>query len=194
MSDTRKSPIGSLVAEASVGIKAVLNHPTDMVKLGVKGRNLVEWAARHDIEIPTTLYATLPVGRDGVLARVGDGELILECAMGDPLWERFNAALQVAGSGVYRMEQESATLILRGQQALEIFAQTCGVDLESEPVDRMVYTRVAGVSCGILPRDEGSQRVFRLWVEYSLAPYLWETLAGITAELVADGSATSAKR
>ena len=122
----------------------------------------------------------------GVLARVGDGELILECAIGDSLWERFNAALQAADTSVYRVEQESVTLVLRGAQALEIFAQTCGLDLGSEPVDRMVYTRVAGVSCGVLPRDESGERVFRLWVEYGLAPYLWETLAGIAAEINVD--------
>ena len=34
----------------------------------------------------------------------------------------------------------------------------------------MVYTRVAGASCGVLPREEAGQRVYRLWVDYSLHP------------------------
>jgi sarcosine oxidase gamma subunit len=34
-----------------------------------------------------------------------------------------------------------------------------------------------------LPREEAGQRVYRLWVDYSLAPYLWKTLAEIAAGL-----------
>ena len=35
--------------------------------------------------------------------------------------------------------------------------------------------RVAGVSCAVLPRGDGEARTYRLWVDYSLAPYLWTT-------------------
>jgi sarcosine oxidase gamma subunit len=183
MSDTRTSPIAKLVADAPAEVRAVLNHPTEMVKLGVKGRELVEWVARHDIALPAQMYDTLPVGEAGVLARVGAGELILECAADDPLLARFNAGLETAGEDAYRVEQQSVTLVLRGNAALGVLAQTCGVDFAGEPVGRMVYTRVAGASCGVLPLDEDGQRVYRLWIDYSLAPYMWETLAEIAAEL-----------
>ena len=178
MSDTRTSPIAKLVA-TSVEIRAILDHPTEMVKFGVKGRGLVEWAERHEIELPVQLYDTLPVGEGGVLVRVGEGELILECAADDPLLSRFNAALETAGADVYRIEQQAVTLVLKGDRALGILAQACGVNFAAEPVNRMVYTRVAGASCGVLPQDEGGQRVYRLWIDYSLAPHLWETLAEI---------------
>ena len=75
------------------------------------------------------------------------------------------------------------TLVLEGDEALGILAQTSGVDFVGELADRMVYTRVAGASCGVLPREETGQRVYRLWVDYSLAPFLWETLAEIAADL-----------
>ena len=38
----------------------------------------------------------------------------------------------------------------------------------------MVYTQVAGAACGVLPRGEDGQRAYRLWVDYSLAAYLWK--------------------
>ena len=50
-----------------------------MVKLGAKGPRLVEWAEQHVLALPARMYDTRPVGADGVLARVGTGELILEC-------------------------------------------------------------------------------------------------------------------
>jgi sarcosine oxidase gamma subunit len=91
--------------------------------------------------------------------------------------------LQTVDNGVYRIEQQSVTLVLAGDAALGVLAQTCGVDFVGELADRMVYTRVAGASCGVLPREEAGQRVYRLWVDYSLAPYLWKTLAEIAAGL-----------
>ncbi|HIG56476.1 MAG TPA: hypothetical protein EYG11_22760 [Candidatus Latescibacteria bacterium] len=183
MSEMRNSPLDDLIAEVAPEILAVLRHPTQLVKLGVKGPGLVAWAEQHEIELPVEIYDTLLVGQHGVLARVATGELILECAPDDALLTRFESALQTVDTGVYRIEQQSVTLVLAGDAALGVLAQTCGVDFVGELVDRMVYTRVAGVSCGVLPREEGGQRVYRLWVDYSLAPYLWETLAEITAGL-----------
>jgi heterotetrameric sarcosine oxidase gamma subunit len=181
MVNTRISPLVKLLDTALV--PEVLTHPSDLVKLGVKGPGLDEWARRCDIALPEALYDTLPVGRDGVLARVGSGELILESAADDPLLGRFAEALQAADGEVYRIEQQSVTVVLSGECALGILAQTCGVDFAAESVGRIVYTRVAGAACAVLPREEDGQRAYRLWVDYSLAPYLWETLAEIALDL-----------
>ena len=183
MSEMRNSPLDDLFTEATPDVLAVLRHPTDLVKLGVKGPGLVAWAEQHEIELPVEVYDTLLVGQHGVLARVGTGELILECAPDDGLLTRFESVLQALDNKVYRIEQQSVTLVLAGDAALGVLAQTCGVDFVGELADRMVYTRVAGASCGVLPREETGQRVYRLWVDYSLAPFLWETLAEIAADL-----------
>ena len=183
MSEMRNSPLDDLITEATPEVLAVLRHPTDWVKLGVKGPGLVAWAEQHEIELPVEVYDTLLVGQYGVLARVGTGELIVECAPDEGLLTRFESALQTVDNGVYRIEQQSVTLVLAGDAALGVVAQTCGVNFVGELADRMVYTRVAGASCGVLPREEAGQRVYRLWVDYSLAPYLWKTLAEIAAGL-----------
>ena len=52
-----------------------------------------------------------------------------------------------------------------------------------QPAGRIVFTRIAGVSCGILVLGEGADRFYRLWVDYTLAPYLWETLVEIVREM-----------
>jgi len=84
---------------------------------------------------------------------------MLECEPDDALLTRFESALQTVDTGVYRVEQQSVTVVLAGDAALGILAQTSGVDFVGESADRMVYTRVAGASCGVLPRQEAGQRV-----------------------------------
>lgn len=178
---TRKSPIVHLVESAPAPVRAALHHPVDMVKIGAKGPRLVEWAAEHGLDLPARLYDTRPVGTAGVLARVGAGELVLECQPEEELWARLNAALAGA-AGVYRVEQQSATLVVRGDGAASMLAQACAVDLAREPVGRLVYTQVAGAACAVLP----CSGEYRLWVDYSLAEYLWEALAAITCAKTPD--------
>ena len=161
MTTTRKSPIAHLVADAPAPVQVALHHPVDMVKIGAKGPRLVEWAEQHALALPERIYDTRPVGADGVLARVGAGELILECQPEDELWARLNAALEAAEVGVYRVEQQSVTLVVQGNDAEGILAQACAVDLAREPAERMVYTQVAGAACGVLPRGEDGQRAYR---------------------------------
>jgi sarcosine oxidase gamma subunit len=60
--------------------------------------------------------------------------------------------------------------------------QTCGVDMSAEPAGRIVFTRVGGVSCGLIPQGNGAERSYRVWCDYTLAPALWETLCSILAE------------
>ena len=179
MSDTRTSPLRELVAGASAEVRALLSHPTDLVKLGVKGPGVAAWARAHAIPLPAARYAVLPVGAAGVLARVGEGELILECLPEEPLWERWRTALAQVTTGVYSLEQQSVTLELSGPRAPQVLAQSCALDLAAEPLERILYTRVAGVSCAVLPRVVSGRRGYRLWVDYSLAPWLWTTLAVI---------------
>ena len=167
----------------SVDLQGVLERPAGTVKLGAKGPRLQAWAARHGIALPVAIYDTLPVGTFGVLARVGSGELILECAADEPLRGQMEAALAAADRDVYRVEQQSLSLVLKGDAALVVLAQTCGMDWAREPTGRIAYTRVAGASCAVLPLADGDRRSYRLWVDCSLASYLWATLAQIAAEV-----------
>ena len=69
------------------------------------------------------------------------------------------------------------TLELRGARAPRVLALCCALNLAGKPSETILYTRVAEVSCAVLPRGDGEARTYRLWVDYSLAPYLWTTLA-----------------
>lgn len=181
--DTRFSPLDHLAATASAAVKTALSHPSHLVKLGIKGPALQQWAQNHDITLPLHLYDTLPVGTDGILARVGNDELILECAPDDALLSHIETSLSETTAEVYRLDQQALTILLGGSAALPVLAQTCGIDFASEPAARMIYTRLAGTSCAVLPHNTTGQRLYRLWIDYSLAVYLWETLTEIITEL-----------
>ena len=176
------NPIDQLVKTAPEEISAVMKQPSNLIKLGIKGPDLATWANFHEFELPDSVYDCLPVGNDGILARVGGSELILESTSEDSLRHRFEEALPQA-SGVYRVEQQSITLVIEGDYALPVLAQTCGVELERAPVSQVLYTRVAGASCAIIPQREIANRCFRLWIDYTLAHYMWETLAEIIYDL-----------
>ena len=183
MNDTRTSPLRALVAATPEPLRELLSHPEELVKRGVKGPGVAAWAQRHDLPLPAARYAVLPVGGAGVVARAGEGELILECTLQDELWARWQAARTEAATGVYDIPQQSVTLELSGPRARQVLAWSCALNLAAEPADTIVYTRIAGVSCAVLPRGEGDPRSYRLWVDYSLAPYLWTTLAELTEDL-----------
>ena len=182
MNDTRTSPLRALVAAASDPVRELLSHPDELVKCGVKGPGVVDWARRHDLPLPAARYAVLPVGAAGVVARAGEGELILECTPRNALWERWQAALAESAAGVYDIPQQSVTLELSGPCAPQVLARSCALNLPAEPATTILYTRIAGVSCAVLPCGKGEARAYRLWVDYSLAPYLWTTLAEIAGD------------
>ena len=183
MTDTRTSPLRALAAAAPAPLRKLLSHRDELVKRGVKGPGVVAWARRHDLPLPPARYAVLRVSDAAVLARAGEGELMLECTLQNELWGRWQAALTEAPAGVYEIPQQSVTLELNGPRAPQVLARSCALNLAAEPAETILYTRIAGVSAAVLPHGKGESRRYRLWVDYSLAPYLWTTLAELTEDL-----------
>ena len=183
--NTRRSPIAATLAEGISDSEFV--HPTDLIKIGIKGRALAQWAAALGIDFPPALYDTRPVGDHGLLARVGSGEIVLESLPNDPLLASLQRGLEQPSPGIYRVEQQAVTFELSGPHALGVFAQTCGLEIKACEPRRIVFTRVAGVSCGLIPLDRDGGVIYRFWVDYTFAPYLWNTLAEILGEIRSGG-------
>jgi hypothetical protein len=83
--------------------------------------------------------------------------------------------------GVYRVQRQEAALLLSGARANDVLVETCGYDFR-QPGNRLIMTRVAGVSCAILPIEAGGISMFRLWLDYSYGVYLWEALYEIVRD------------
>jgi sarcosine oxidase subunit gamma len=71
-----------------------------------------------------------------------------------------------------------AWLQLAGAPRAEVMATLCGVDLSQAafPEGSVVQTQVARVTSIIAHHAEGQAGVFSLFVDQSLAVYLWEAL------------------
>ncbi len=172
-----RSCVAASLADAPPGLR----DESDREKLGIKGPRASSWLAEHGVAHPESLFAVARGENDCVVVRTAEDEVVLEAPRGDPLFERLEAALADAPSGVYRVEQQSATFVLGGSEAPAFWAQTCALDIASAPTDRIVYTRVAGTSCGVIPEVDAGTRSYRIWVDYSYGPDFWNAAVEILA-------------
>ena len=81
-------------------------------------------------------------------------------------------------------QHSHAWLLLAGDARAEMMAKLCGVDL-SEPafsVGSVAQTHVARVSTVIAHHQWGTQLAFSLFVDQSLAVYLWEAIEDAMGE------------
>jgi sarcosine oxidase subunit gamma len=156
-----------------------------LTKLGVKGRHAGNWLSGQGVDVPATIYESLPLDDGGLIVRLGTDEFVLESGLADDDNRVATLAtrLDPIEDHVYRIERQDATFLLVGLRALDVLAQTCGVNLREAARRHLVLTRVAGVSCAIFPDLVGENHCYRLWVDYSYAGYLWETLEQICDDL-----------
>jgi glycine cleavage system aminomethyltransferase T len=79
------------------------------------------------------------------------------------------------------VERQEAAFLLCGAKANHVLVETCGYDFR-RPGNRVVMTRVAGVSCTVLPIEFAGIPMFRFWLDCSYAVYLWEALYEIVRD------------
>jgi sarcosine oxidase subunit gamma len=152
-------------------------------KLCVKGPAAADWLHAQGIDVPAEMYAAAPLADGGLAIRTGGSEFFLESGPSGRSVPELDARLAAAPPGCYRVERQDATLLVCGPKSPALFAQTCSLELAAMPARRLIYTRVAGVNCGIWPEDIDTRPAFRLWCDASYAESLWESLEEIAIEL-----------
>jgi sarcosine oxidase subunit gamma len=83
--------------------------------------------------------------------------------------------------GVFLVRRQDASFQLTGTRSNAVLRETCGVDF-TQPPDGVVMTRVAGVSCMVLPFQFDEIPACRFWLDPSYGPYLWEALLEIVRD------------
>lgn len=155
----------------------------DTRALRVQGANAVIWLERNGVVCPELLFAFPQRGRQNdaiFVARVGSADIIVQGATTSETLDVLSGALRES-TEVFEVPEQAATFRLSGPGAEGLWRQTCAVPLANEPVDKIIYTRVAGVSCAVIPEDATGRRSYRIWVDYSYAKALWQSLADILA-------------
>lgn len=154
-----------------------------LAKLGLKGRGASAWLEKHGLKIPSAVYAYSVSDNDGsLLIRTGSSEFYIEDAPNGETVARLTENLNFNPPDVYPVWRQDASFALRGKSSIEVLAQTCGYNFRDSK-DVFIYSRVAGVSCGILKQINGDTPMFRFWLDNSYGMYLWEQLVQIVHEL-----------
>ena len=152
-------------------------------RVGFKGQGASAWLAEQGLPVPEAPNTWNALADGGFIARLGLTEYLIE----DGLTSRTLAKLahREPALRVYPVLRQDLALALCGDAVHELLLQTCNVnfralDLEARPV---VLTSMAGVAVTVLPGERKGRPYFRLWADGTYGHYLWESLAGIAAEL-----------
>ena len=150
-------------------------------KVGVKGPESLAWLAQAGILVPESVYGCRSMEDGGLAIRTDRHEVFLEDGPASQRVSEFERELSSDRLGVYLVRRQDASFQLTGVQSNAVLRETCGVDF-SQPPDAVVMTRVAGVSCMVLPVQAKGAPAFRFWLDPSYGSYLWETLLEIVRD------------
>lgn len=152
-------------------------------RCGLKGPSAAGWLQAQGVDVPSEPNAWTGLPGDGVIARLGRSEFFLEDGANGESAQRVKAALGTGAEGTYPVIRQDAGIALLGPRSNELLVQTCNVNFEAIGEREAVMTQMVGVSVLAIRRDRGPLRCLRLWCDPTFAPYLWETLSEIAAEL-----------
>jgi glycine cleavage system aminomethyltransferase T len=150
-------------------------------RVGLKGPAAEAWLRNHGYPAPGAIYECQRLD-GGLVIRVDTLEFLIEDGLGGGPAVDLAEALGPGADGAFRVERQDCSLLIAGDRALEVFAQTCGVNL-AEMGDAFFKTRIALCSCSVKRDDLAAVPAWRLWLEPSYAEYLWTALLEIVTEL-----------
>jgi len=173
----------SLEAESRQMLSLALCDASALPKLGVKGPAALDWLNGQDITPPNNIYESKKLADNSRIVRLSADEFLLEEGPASHRVTSISERLGYGHEGVARVDRQEATFLLTGSRAAEVLSQTCAIDFRDPRLDRLVMTRVAGTTCGVLPWQLRDAPIFQLWVDATYAVSLWESLLEICQEL-----------
>lgn len=172
---------GSEQSESASMRELALCDVSALFKLGIKGRNAETWLRNQSIPIPEEIYAWQEF-ENGLIIRVAQDEFFLEDSFIGGKIAELSRILGQGEAGVYRVERQDTGLLLSGNRSQEVLAQTCSYPFNNHK-EKLVMTRVALVSCSILPMNVSGVETYRIWFNAAHGIYLWNSLTEIVEEL-----------
>ena len=179
-----RSPLGGCgLVEGPAGLR--LSDLTLVHREGVRGAGAREWLLSQGHTLPDAPNQIVASGESGFVMSLSHREFWLlqpdsEASTGRP-------ASEAVASGVWPLycQHSHAWLQLAGEPRAEVMAKLCGVDLSGTafPLGSVAQTQAARVSVIIAAhQNENDQPVFSIFVDQSLARYLWQAMEDAMGE------------
>ena len=152
---------------------------------GVRGAGAREWLLSQRHTLPNAPNQIVGSGESGFVMSLSQREFWLLQPVGEASSGR--PASEAVASGVWPLycQHSHAWLQLAGEPRAEVMAKLCGVDLSEAafPLGSVTQTQAARVSVIIAAhQNENGQPVFSIFVDQSLARYLWEAIEDAMGE------------
>ena len=152
---------------------------------GVRGAGAREWLLSQRHTLPDAPNQIVGSGESGFVMSLSQREFWLLQPVGEASSGR--PASEAVASGVWPLycQHSHAWLQLAGEPRAEVMAKLCGVDLSEAAFPRgsVTQTQAARVSVIIAAhQNENGQPVFSIFVDQSLARYLWEAIEDAMGE------------
>jgi sarcosine oxidase subunit gamma len=154
-------------------------------KLGLKGPGANQWLTSRDITLPAKPNRWIALLGGGFIARLGRSEFFLEGGTAAEEIGAVRSALGTGAPGVYPVIRQDAGFLLAGKRVNELLVESCNVNFaEIDPQERVVVmTQMIGVSVLVIRDIDTEIPRYRIWCDSTFAPYFWETLSEIAADL-----------
>lgn len=118
-----------------------------------------------------------------IVARLGLTEYLIEDSVGG---DAVAAVLALPpASGVYPVPRFDAELVVAGPQAVDLFRQTCAVDVGALDAagGALALTSMVGVGVTVAAVMTPAGVTYRIWCDGTYGGYLWETLCEVAEDM-----------
>lgn len=151
-------------------------------RFGVKGIGAEAWLATQSIPIPDRPNSWYPLASEGIIARLGTSEFLIEDSTIAP---QLTKACKSAPDKVYPVLRQDLAIALIGTKVNELLLQTCSFNFQALSIAErpVILTSMVGVNVTVIQCDRQGLPVYRIWCDCTFGEYLWQTLLAIAREL-----------
>lgn len=178
------------VREAVIGDDPWLCCLTHGARAGFKGRGTADWLIAEGVLLPDGPNRWRRDGSGAIVARLGAQDFLIfddgdtDTGLPDRLTRHWQTARGRGGYPVPR-QHSLACIAVGGARAPDLFARLCAVDLDAPAfgADAIAQTHIALTGAVVMRAPPGTAAGYRVFVDTSLALYLWDVLHEVALAL-----------
>jgi len=173
--------------------RCALIDQSNLARVGFRGSDAAEYLRARGYRLPERPNQAQPQDDGCLVARLSQSEYLLLGSLRDAgsRIQQEEAGWQLGDSANYLLPRQDshAWLLLTGEQASEVMAKLCGVDLRAEafPPGSVAQTSAARINVIVINAPQGELPCLQILCDRASASYFWDALLDAMAEF--DGRA-----